>query len=352
MKKSLLAVAILGAASGFAFAASNVTLFGVIDTSVQASKVGGVNGNKISMGSGFKAGSRWGIKGVEDLGNGYKVGFVLEQGFKSDDGTTANGWSTTNSGAFNRESKLYVQGGFGQLGFGRLGSLAGGAQTNNMLTGWALGTSYGAGSWTNLAKGNGRLNNAIAYVSPTFGGFKVSAEYSNGTKTDDAKWSQNVHYYGLGAQYALGGFTNSLIFEAVDNKPDGETAYLINLGLGYKVGIFTPQFAYQYNWQDKGNKDNVFGLSTSVAIAGGTAKIGARYLFGKDDSVTTGEDKRRAWTVNAAYEYPLSKRTVVYGYAGYADGSKLLDKDTLVRKDKASINYNGYQVAVGIQHNF
>jgi predicted porin len=354
MKKSLLAVAILGAASGFAFAASNVTLFGVIDTGIQAQKIGGVKGNTVQMNTGFKAGSRWGIKGVEDLGNGYSVGFVLEQGFRSDDGTTANGWSKTNSGAFNRESKLYVQGGFGQLGFGRLGSLAGGAQTNSLLTGWALGTSYGAGSWTALAKGNGRMNNAVAYVSPTFGGAKISAMYSNGATEDTNKWSYNSHYYGLGAQYALGGFTNSLIFEAVDGKgtSNNNTAYLINLGLGYKIGIFTPQFAYQYNWQDKGNKDNVFGLSTSVAIAGGTAKIGARYLFGKDDSVTTGEDKRRAWTVNAAYEYPLSKRTVVYGYAGYADGSKLLDKDALVRKDKASVNYNGYQVAVGIQHNF
>jgi predicted porin len=86
MKKSLLAVAILGAASGFAFAASNVTLFGVIDTGIQAQKIGGVKGNTIQMNTGFRAGSRWGIKGVEDLGNGYSVGFVLEQGFKSDTG--------------------------------------------------------------------------------------------------------------------------------------------------------------------------------------------------------------------------------------------------------------------------
>jgi predicted porin len=383
MKKSLLAFAVLGAASGFAMAASNVTLYGVIDTGVKAEKVGGVTGNKISMSTGFRSGARWGLKGVEDLGNGYSVGFVLEQGFSSNNGATANGYSVfdstgnaktkyskTENGTFNRESKLYVQGGFGQLGFGRLGSLAGGAQTNSILTGWALGTSYSAGSWTNLAIGNGRVNNAIAYVSPVMAGLKIAAMYSNGTTTDTNQWSGNHHYYGIGAQYSFGGFTNSLIFEATDGKgskatgsiPAGKTEpiankyteaqYLINLGIGYKVGIFTPQFAYQYNWQDGGNKDNVFGLSTAVEVAGGTAKIGARYLLGKDDSITTGEDKRRAWTVNAAYEYPISKRTLVYGYAGYADGSKLLDKDTLVAKDKASINYNGYQVAVGLQHSF
>jgi predicted porin len=190
--------------------------------------------------------------------------------------------------------------------------------------------------------------------------------YSNGSATDSSKWSENHHYYGIGAQYSVGGFTNSLIFEATDGKgtkatgtlvngkPTAskytESQYLINLGIGYKFGIFTPQFAYQYNWQDGGNKDNVFGLSTSVAVAGGTAKIGARYLLGKNDGAAAGaEDKRRAWTVNAAYEYPISKRTLVYGYAGYADGSKTLDKDLKAGQD---IKYNGYQVAVGLQHNF
>ena len=63
--------------------------------------------------------------------------------------------------------------------------------------------SYDAGSWTNFAKGNGRLNNAVAYVSPEFAGFKLSAMYSNGTNEDGAKWSDNIHYYGIGAQYTL-----------------------------------------------------------------------------------------------------------------------------------------------------
>ena len=315
------------------------------------------------MKSGTRSGSRWGIKGVEDLGNGYSVGFILEQGFNSDDGSVGNKWKDKKgeevSGAFNRESKLYVQGDFGQIGFGRLGSLAGGAQSNNMLTGWALGTSYDAGSWTNFAKGNGRLNNAVAYVSPEFAGFKLSAMYSNGTNEDGAKWSDNIHYYGIGAQYTLGGFKNSLIFEAVDNKgvaatENSNTAYLINLGLGYDLGSWTPMFAYQYNWQDEGIKDHVFGLSSAVKVAGGTAKLGARYLLGKNDGAAQGaEDKRRAWTLNAAYEYPLSKRTLTYAYAGYADGSKALKKDvTKAMSQKDALRYNGFSFAVGVVHNF
>ena len=139
MKKTLIAAAVM-AASGVAFAASNITLYGDVDTSAVLTHDGGASDSKnvIDMQPGFLNGSRWGIKGVEELGNGYAVGFILENGFNSDDGTNGQKYS----GGFSRETKLYINGGFGQIGFGRLGSLANGAQSNSILSGWALGTSY------------------------------------------------------------------------------------------------------------------------------------------------------------------------------------------------------------------
>ena len=71
MKKTLIAAAVM-AASGVAFAASNVTLYGVIDAGAVVSKVKH-NTTKVQMKSGFDSGSRWGIKGVEDLGNGLSL---------------------------------------------------------------------------------------------------------------------------------------------------------------------------------------------------------------------------------------------------------------------------------------
>ena len=138
MKKTLIAAAVM-AASGVAFAASNVTLYGVIEEGVVVSKAKHGD-NKVELASGFAQGSRWGITGVEDLGNGYNVGFVLEQGFSAD-----NGAEGTAGKAFNRESFLYVKGGFGSFGFGRTGALSY-AQTQAILTGWAFGTSYGGSS--------------------------------------------------------------------------------------------------------------------------------------------------------------------------------------------------------------
>ena len=108
MKKTLLAMGVLGAFSSLAFAASNVTLYGVIEEGVLVQKAKHQD-TTVQLKSGFDQGSRWGIKGVEELGNGYAVGFILEDGFNSDDGSGAQKMN----GAFSRESKLYINGGFG-----------------------------------------------------------------------------------------------------------------------------------------------------------------------------------------------------------------------------------------------
>ena len=86
-KKSLAAVAVLGAFAGSALAA-DVQLYGLVDLGLNWTQVdnGKTTTDSFGMGSGQNSGSRFGLKGTEDLGNGYKVGFVLESGFKSDDG--------------------------------------------------------------------------------------------------------------------------------------------------------------------------------------------------------------------------------------------------------------------------
>ena len=386
MKKSLIALAVMGA-STVAFAASNVTLYGVIEEGVVVQKAKHQD-TTVSLKSGFDQGSRWGIRGVEELGNGYSVGFILEQGFNADNGDQAVAGKQ-----FSRESILYVTGGFGRFGFGRTGTLASGAQSNNILTGWALGTGFGLSAWTSFGGGFSRTDNAVFYKTPSFGGLTISAMYSNGYTGDDAKWSKNNHYYGIGAKYEANAIKSSLIFEAMDNKGtevasktagslfnigqwavvegydpakltdaqkdeykawaktslDDATAakkraLMINYGLEYNMGAWTPMFAYQWFNQDGGKKTHMFGLSAKVGVAGGDILVGGRYLFGHDEALT-GDDKVRAWNLGAAYIYPLSKRTALKAYAGYADSSKGW-------KDKEEVAYNGYQVYLGMRHSF
>ena len=389
MKKTLIAAAVM-AASGVAFAASNVTLYGVIDTGLLVSK-GKHKDTLVQMSTGFDSGSRWGIKGVEDLGNGYAVGFQLEQGFDSDTG--ADNATSSAGKSFGRESRLYVTGAFGELGFGRFGSLASGAGSYNILTGWVFGTSYDvSGSWTSFGRANSRVNNAIAYVSPSFAGFNLYAMYSNGTSDDANKWAKNDHYYGLGLKYANGPAKASLIFEAADNKSNydiaataepwdvgsklvekftgikgafdkddadevgvakfkAKTSYAITAGGAYNFGVVEAQGIYQYAWQSDFYKQHAFGLGIKVPVAGGTFGLGARMLLGKFDGTAKtilckeDTDKYRAWNIGANYKYPPSKLTAVYGYAGYSDGAKWL-------KDVDSGKYNGWAVGTGLVHSF
>ena len=144
------------------------------------------------------------------------------------------------------------------------------------------------------------------------------------------------------------------LIPAVDNKgaaaetwPEADKAdraYIINYGLEYNLGSITPMFAYQWFNQDGGKKTNLFGLSAKVPVAGGDVLVGARYLFGHDEALE-GDDKVNSWNIGAAYVYPLSKRTVVKAYAGYADSGKGW-------KDTAETSYNGYAVLLGLRHSF
>ena len=390
MKKTLIAAAVM-AASGVAFAASNVTLYGILDTGIGVSKVKHQD-TTVQMTTGMDSGSRWGIKGVEDLGNGYSVGFVAEQGFNSDDGNVANGSYGTTSG-FTREMQLNVKGAFGTLAAGRFGTLASGAGSYNILQGWAFGASYGdQGSWTRFGKAWARTNNTLVYVTPAFGGFTVSAMYSNGLSADTDKWSKNRHYYGLGLKYAGGPLNGSLIFEAVDGRGTAEEGkegtltnkYFANLGLGpvydadqvkvedkkdmtldkqktaygitaggsYDFGAAKLFAIYQYAWQKEMYNQHAFGLSVGVPVAGGEAKLGARYLIGKFDGEAKRnakdfglDDKYRAFNIDAGYTYPLSKRTKVYGFAGWSDGAKAYNN---VEKGA----WNGWTVAACLVHSF
>ena len=127
MKKTLLALALFGAVAGTASAAS-VTLYGTVDVGFGMTSVAGdhnaryeaadMNDTTFTLDSGNNSASKFGLKGVEELGNGMVVGFQLENGFSADDGKLGNGGRL-----FGRESRLFLQTDFGTLSFGRMGTL-------------------------------------------------------------------------------------------------------------------------------------------------------------------------------------------------------------------------------------
>ncbi|MCL2160622.1 MAG: porin [Betaproteobacteria bacterium] len=176
MQKKLIALAIAGLMSAPAFAQSNVTLYGTIDygfTSLGGTDDVWDSGKKIkarnAIDSGISKANRIGFKGTEDLGNGLKAVFVLEEGLNGDQGSMFK--------TVNRQSYAGLAGGFGTVAFGR-------HYTPQHLFTSAVDPfgKNGLGSAGNVLIQERRLNNLLAYISPSFGGFSFIAGYSfNGT---------------------------------------------------------------------------------------------------------------------------------------------------------------------------
>ncbi len=103
MKKTLLAAAMLTTFAGLAQAETSVTLYGVIDTGIGYNKIkgDGYDGSKLGMINGIQAGSRWGLRGSDDLGDGLRAVFTLESGFDS-----ANGQRGQSGRLFGRQATI------------------------------------------------------------------------------------------------------------------------------------------------------------------------------------------------------------------------------------------------------
>lgn len=387
-KKTLAAVAVLGAFAGSAFAA-NVSVYGIIDTGLgytSTDKGYGEDVNKFDMRTGANSANRFGIKGEEDLGNGLKVGFVLENGFDSDDGELGN-----DGRLFGREALLYINGAFGELGMGRQGELASGNGRYGLFGGkvspFSTGWSDIAGHKYVMGAGFDRMDNTITYKTPTFAGFNLLAQYSfdKNVKKDDDSAEPGVQHgregsaeadrqYALGVSYAAGdlylaGIVTQTNKQSVkyngEYKGEQDDPLTVSLGGNYNFGVAKLYVATQYfkdsdlcvtqidrydentnaNGQ-KGSKFDGFGLSVGADVPafGGTAKVLVGYMDAEDQAEAAQDVQRYAFSVG--YEYPLSKRTFVYGGAGYYMDS--YDKVAAGRDDKASVA----AVNAGLVHKF
>ena len=373
-KKTLAAVAVLGAFAGSAFAA-NVTMYGIVDTGLGYTSIDkgyGEDVNTFDMRAGQNSANRFGVKGEEDLGNGVKVGFSLENGFSSDDGKLS-----TAGRLFDREALLYVAGDFGELGMGRQGDLASGNGRYGLFGG--KGSPFSPG-WSDIAghkyvmgAGFGRMDNSVTYKTPTFAGFNVLAQYS--FKKDSAKDGREGssavdRQYALGASFTAGDLYLTGIVTQTNLKSlgqqDVEDPLTVSLGGNYNFGVAKLYVAGQYfkdsdlavkqidrhdadanTGYQKGEQFNGFGLSVGADVPafGGTAKVLVGYMDAEDQAAENAQDLQR-YTFSVGYEYPLSKRTFVYGGAGYYMDS--YDKVEAGHDDKASVA----AVNAGLVHKF
>lgn len=403
MKKTLAAVAVLGAFAGSALAA-NVTLYGIVDTglvyqhsdsskfNLNGQAFGDDSRDSFSMKSGFVSGSRFGFKGTEDLGNGVTVGFVLENGFSSDTGALGQG-----DRMFGRESQVFVRTSFGELSMGRVGNLNSGNGTYG-LTGAIspFGTTWGeySAAPNNVMTGFDRYDNTITYKSPTFAGLNVYLQYSmdtdskaknDGTNHGEENKSSVDRYYALGVTYANGPLSLVAVIDQTNysswarnnglhwNGDDVDDSIAVTIGGSYDLEAVKVYAGGQY-FKDsvldsidgytssdfavtEGDRFTVKGfglnLGVDVPMGGGVFKVGTAYMDGTIETVNgwdmndvNGEIDLTRWNTTIGYQYSLSKRTSLYGAVSYSynktEGTRInLDLDPSV-----------IEAAVGLVHKF
>lgn len=384
MKKTLAAVAVLGAFAGSALAA-DVQLYGIVDEGLAYSHVdldGAADAtDSFSMNSGMQSGSRFGFKGTEDLGNGLTVGFVLENGFSADTGAD-------NETFFDREASLFIQGGFGKLAFGKIGSI------NCGTSSWAqIGvlSAFGTSNWGgysnqigSTASTGGVMDNTIAYQTPTFAGFTVYAQYSmgdDGSKNTIKGGVENEssidRYYAIGAKYSNGPLNayiavDSVNYQSWDNNAtpaqsmgDVDDSLTVTLGGNYDFDVVQVFFGAQYfdevktfgslvsnSGMDFASKIKGYGLnlSANIPVAGGKIMAGVGYVDAEAADSQTDAAKKdnefQRYIVSAGYDYPFSKRTDAYAVASYMQDS--VDYGA----GKEDRDPSAFTFVVGLRHKF
>lgn len=390
MKK--IAIAVAAAMTAATASAMDFTLYGIVDTGLGYTHVNTLDEpteNRFEEINGYNSGSRFGFKGKEDLGNGYSVSFVLENGFQSDTGKLGQ-----NDRMFGREAQLKFHTPYGTLSFGRAGTLLSGAGTLDI---WGVNADVLPGGWDGIFnignyQGNGmRLDNMVTYRTPTAAGFTGYLQYSFANDTtdgdDDSKPNERSsnRYFAGGLTYNNGPLGVVVIYDTLmfrhygvdtsDNDhpkdPNVGDSRVLSVGGHYDFGSFKLTAFGQYV---KGARSGFGdGLGYSVPFwsdddsliptyyydaDGYNLHIGAQipmdswgrlYLGAYYGYLEANDDYRNSEAKNinllVGHEYDFSKRTTLYSGVAYKQ-LKNENDDGKLGDMKAT------QVIVGLRHIF
>ncbi|GJG95046.1 porin [Cupriavidus pauculus] len=387
MRKSIVALAAMLAGAGSAHAQSSVTLYGVADVNAEyASHVGAVptaaNGfnpgpahGVVRMDSGGYAGSRWGIRGTEDLGGGTSALFVLESGFNLDTGTLQQ-----SGRLFGRQAFVGLASPYGQVTLGRQYTSMFEALANFVPMAYA--TQYEPVAF--MAGANFREDNTVKYTGQ-FGPLTALAHWSFGTglalpatvgvatpiggngevpgqfRRDSAYGAALV--YGAGPLAVTAGYDQ---FSPTIGTGSG-TVKKASVGASYTFGP-TLKVMGGYRWgQNKGQDGNLiqrddYYWAGATYQATQAISLSVEYNYDNLKDLYGNTQLANPWQVALISDYAFSKRTDVYLTAAYAKNAGLtFDSVANVYATSLSLGTsyalaNGQSsmlgVAVGVRHRF
>lgn len=334
MKKARLALLLTTTmVSASAFAQSSVTLYGIVDTGIEfithATPTGGSLARMPVIGGGDVP-SRWGLKGTEDLGGGLKAIFTLESGFSASNGTLLQA-----NRLFGRQAYVGLSNSWGQLTLGRQYSM----QTWGMVDANIMGAAGigGVGSLDGALLAD-RFDNSVAYMG-TFSGLTVGASYSFGrdasaagncagqTGNDflacrglSAMLKYDASYWGVAATYEeLRGGPGSAPIAIVPGAPGVGFAKSEDTDRRYQLNAHftTGPARFGVGWIHRLLHGDVRSAKTDIEYLGASMLYGVWQFDTQISHIgNSGNDANGTLGVIRA-NYNLSKRTAVYGVAGY-----------------------------------
>ncbi|AVS93349.1 porin [Paracidovorax avenae] len=299
-----------------AFAQSSVTLYGRINTSIERTSLFGQHWTGVNDNA-----SRFGLKGVEDLGGGLKAGFQLESGFDSSTGQAAQTF-------FGRQSEVNLSGSFGKI---RLGNWIPESYYAVADYGVQDQPNHDTGSFSNrlyqsVAFGHA---NKIGYRTPEFGGFwgeaSVSAHENVAQTAPSGLPAGNKYVYDLAANWERGPLAFGAGYAKLGSNWDA------GLRGHYTVGAIQVAGYYQRNDYEVLGTRNSAGLAAQYAF--GASEVVANYIWAGKWSNTADSGAQQ---LILGYNYHLSKRTKVY--AAYT---------VIKNKAAATYGYSAGSVTVG-----
>ncbi|RXV71780.1 porin [Burkholderia stabilis] len=381
MKKQMIGLLLAGGAVTSAHAQNSVTLYGLIDEGVNYTS--NVNGHSAwEMSSGIVQGSRWGIKGGEDLGGGFKAVFRLENSFDVNTGRLNQGGREFGRQAYVGLSKD----GVGTLTFGRqydsLVEFLGPLTANGSWGGFIFDHPYGNDNTDNFF----RLDNAVQFYSADLSGFQMSATYAfsnsagqfslNNAQSVGAGYSNGPLTVGIGYLNVNRGGANTVGAVTTDDAGFlAERQRVFGAGINYQLGKAMLGFVYTHS--DMKNPTSFQYISGSIVPAGQAVShlkfhnyevaatyqvtpallLGAMYYYTQGSLDASGGKSRPHWqTVGLMADYNLSKRTDVYIQGSYmkVNGSTgtALDHAYNPAADDSSSNDRQLMARIGIRHKF
>ncbi len=336
------------ATTGMAHAQSSVTLYGIVDVSMEAYNNAptsdGGSGTVTGMRSGGLSGSRWGVRGSEDLGNGMKAIFQLESGFN-----VGNGKPADSTRLFNRTAMAGVSSEWGQLTFGR-----------QYTSGFTMMAPYVPGAYGSQYEPTTRMlpsraDNAAVY-SHKFGGLNVGAYYAFTNQADQINYdASTTGSWGGALGYSFGNtFRIMAAYDQVHENTapgsvtplgKGENAFI---GGRWDAGKFKMMGGYRYrsgkdsgvNGRDLSSDMYVIGAGYQIAPTTGVMITYHREEFRNAPAGYLGTTDDTWQQVALLASYGLSKRTNVYFAAAYA-------KDGAVNLGYAGDSGTAYTLAPG-----